>query len=793
MLNPVGAPHHKVDSNVHPSDTLVAILTVIEKEAGGGFHPMVHIEFPGVPGCITETWCYETSGLEMVSYKKIVGGGLELRHKYDGGTVVTEVIPYPDKVEFVAHVENQTKEPPNLNMCWQLRESPTFKAIDEDHYSELINREFIFMKDKGRVFLDKTTRRIRAGSKSSEWFNQPYSWIQIYKSGKNEKKNKNKLTDCSGWSNCSPDHYDVPIIGAVSKDDKWLTALAADSSAMSLCNAWHDCMHIWPEWRNGIWRTVIYAMENNPDKLLARYHEDFSQKLSGNFNLTVVDFLGNTMHCLVEIEKIPEGENIFFPQEVGMTTNGSNRPQWKDKIPVKSTGNFSKSLEPGTYRLTVGKGLEYEPIVKEFTINDHDTVALTVQLHYFVNMPSRGWWSGDDHVHSTRMLGTEPSFLGLAQCEDVHFTNVLQMGLWWEQKNPMDGDELEHWDEIVFGRNNSKAHKTNYWLIHGEEHPRTPTLGHSLMLNVDDFIHHEDYYYLYDKVWQQCRDSGATTGYAHFYKKVDPRWGPVLGHPIQFAEGRVDFVEIADNRYLDDPDLYFEMLNMGFMIPATAGTDYPYGLEVGDNRTYVYIDPDSTVSPDQWTEGLKAGHTFITTGPLLDFTINGKMIGSVIHVNKGEKINIKAVGYGHPIIGSPEEVSLISMGDEIKHVTSDNLEIDTLILSYTHKIKQSQWFLIHVDGHNGSFALSSPIYVIVDNKRAIDYPSLKKNLAFRLSKIDTLKIAADYIPEYQKEDFLKRVDNAEKFWKAMPDTLPNLLMPPLKVKVYQAAQDFSDE
>ena len=262
----------------YPRDTVNASINVIEKQSPSGFYPMVVIEFPGIPGSRTESWCYESDGLVFVSYEKTFSGKIVLRHEYDGGVIITDVIPYPNKVEFIAHVENQTKEPPFLNMCWQLREAPNFKAIDEDLYYDLVDREFIFMKDSGRVFLNHTERRPKMGSDTSDWFNKPYPWIQIYKPDwKDLPKEGNPFyTECDDWSNCSTDRYSKPIIGAVSRDAKWLVAIAADTNAIDLSNAWHDCMHVWVPWKDGIWRNTIYAMENNPDLLLEKYNFDFN-------------------------------------------------------------------------------------------------------------------------------------------------------------------------------------------------------------------------------------------------------------------------------------------------------------------------------------------------------------------------------------------------------------------------------------------------------------------------------------------------------------------------------------
>ena len=164
----------------------------------------------------------------------------------------------------------------------------------------------------------------------------------------------------------------------------------------------------------------------------------------------------------------------------------------------------------------------------------------------------------------------------------------------------------------------------------------------------------------------------------------------------------------------------------------------------------------------------------ITTGSLIDFTVSGKIVGSVIHVEKGEEVNIKAISFGHKMVGSPSKISIISMGNEINSIKSNNTNQDSLILQYSIKVDKSKWFLVHVDGHNGSFALSSPIYVIVDNKRAVDGDNVENLINDRLCKTDILKAGIRDIPEYQRKEFLKRVDNAEIFWKAMPDTPPDI-------------------
>ena len=86
-----------------------------------------------------------------------------------------------------------------------------------------------------------------------------------------------------GWGGTSAAHYTLPIIGAVSRDHRHLTAIAS-ARATLLCQAWHDCMHNNPPWlpENGsvserTWRVKIYTMKNDPEALKAKFYADFPE------------------------------------------------------------------------------------------------------------------------------------------------------------------------------------------------------------------------------------------------------------------------------------------------------------------------------------------------------------------------------------------------------------------------------------------------------------------------------------------------------------------------------------
>jgi hypothetical protein len=245
---------------------------------------MVWASFPNVPDFTCESWCYE-SEMDYAGAHALDRGKLELRHRIRNmpATLVTLVTPEAGAVEFLARVEvDKSKDPaatlppmlPAPNLCWQLRKAPAFASAHQP-YPEFVKRCFIFTS-KGRTFLDQTVRRKIPVRSAEDPYNNP-PWVQMYVGTWQEVPN----AGTNAWADYSPDQYTTPVIGAVSRDGKYLAALANDS-AWTLCQAWHDCMHNNPAWLptggprdQRTWRLKIYVMENDPAALLKRVLKDF--------------------------------------------------------------------------------------------------------------------------------------------------------------------------------------------------------------------------------------------------------------------------------------------------------------------------------------------------------------------------------------------------------------------------------------------------------------------------------------------------------------------------------------
>lgn len=287
IINRQEVPAMQVTAN-NPNPQTLPTLAVWEDESlsPGRKLTMVAAAFPNVPGFTCDSWCYE-SDVDFVDARPLSRGRLQLRHRWRAHPqvlLVTVVTPEPGAVEFLAHLELDDKraempsEMPFVNLCWQVRRAPTF-ASKPDPYPEFVKRCFIFTA-RGRTFLHETERRKIPVRSADDPYNNP-PWVQMYAAAWLPLPK----APPGSWADYSPDQYTTPVIGVVSRDGKYLAALANDSATV-MAQAWHDCLHNNPQWLPADapplkrkWRLKVYAMPNDPNALLKRVGKDFADAL----------------------------------------------------------------------------------------------------------------------------------------------------------------------------------------------------------------------------------------------------------------------------------------------------------------------------------------------------------------------------------------------------------------------------------------------------------------------------------------------------------------------------------
>jgi hypothetical protein len=65
-------------------------------------------------------------------------------------------------------------------------------------------------------------------------------------------------------------------------------------------------------------------------------------------------------------------------------------------------GNYEGKLPEGTYEIVATRGPEFRAYRSSFEVKKNQTSKVTVSLDRYANMPAKGWYSGDAHIHLTR-------------------------------------------------------------------------------------------------------------------------------------------------------------------------------------------------------------------------------------------------------------------------------------------------------------------------------------------------------------------------------------------------------
>jgi hypothetical protein len=375
-----------------------------------------------------------------------------------------------------------------------------------------------------------------------------------------------------------------------------------------------------------------------------------------------------------------------------------------------ANGSYESQVPAGSYELVATRGPEYRTFKSTVTVKPGQTSRVTISLQRYIDQPSRGWYSGDTHLHLMRDETQDLAVWGEVAAEDVHVGNLLEMG----------NIVTTHFRQPAWGRE-GRFLKDGHLIASGQEDPRTTERGHTIHHNLQRPIHlpAEDFF-SYHKVFEASHSQGGVSGYAHMGQIFNGRRGLALDVPFDL----VDFIEVLQGGRLG-VDNWYPYLNLGFKVSPAAGSDYPYfGPSLPGVERY-YVQLDRPFDPDAWYASFKAGHVYVTNGPIVDFTINGQGMGQEIRVTKGARLQIAASARLNPDIDALGRLDVIVQGDVVETGRangSDRIELHKELTA-----DRSMWIAIRVSGAReipaqgpvqalGAIAHTAPIYVVVDGE-----------------------------------------------------------------------------
>lgn len=450
-------------------------------------------------------------------------------------------------------------------------------------------------------------------------------------------------------------------------------------------------------------------------------------------------------------------------------------------------GQARLMLPPGPAQVTVWRGLEHGIREVPVDVAADGGNSLEIKLAGLELPPDFGdWLSGDVHVHMNyggAYRNTPPRLAGQADAEDLDA--VFNLIVNKEQRIP---------DIAYFTPEPDPASTAELLILHGQEF-HTSYWGHMGLIGLDSHLLLPDYSAYPGTaaaslhpdnvtVAELAHEQNAAVGYVHpFYAPApDPQSDAPLTNqfPVSAALGLVDYYEVVGFAHPHaSAEVWYGLLNCGMRIAAAGGTDAMANYAslrgpVGVNRTYVRV-PSAPADPaarrDAWLDGLKAGATFATNGPLLGLTVDGRHPGSVIDLAGGPR-ELAIEGFMRSAV-PVDHLELVMNGEVVKTVELDRTGTRATF-SDEVAVRKSGWLLLRAWNEGAHplifdfypYATTTPVYLSVDSGQ----PRSPADAEYFIAWIGRLRETASTHPDYndaaERELILGHLDAAARRFEA---------------------------
>lgn len=366
-------------------------------------------------------------------------------------------------------------------------------------------------------------------------------------------------------------------------------------------------------------------------------------------------------------------------------------------------GNYEIAVHPARYRIEVVRGICHKVATIQTQVESG-----TVRFHDFNVEPLRNlhadnWYSGNTHTHYNVDLEEEidqrARAVPPAEDLDVSVLSYLIRGKLPYPSNRIPIGRLPQFskDDVLMDmgeecRNNKPSDEIGYGHCLFLDIPRLVEPVSTGMLSPDGKA--PDYPTL-SMLCAEARKLGGTTVWCHN--------GNGMETPVAIALGHVNALNVADGAVVDY-DWYYRLLNCGLRLPISSGTDW---WEYDHNRVFVQV--RGAFNYDSWLEGLRAGRTFVTNGPLLEFSVNGQQPGAVI---RSQRVKVVARVLSRVPF---ERIEIVQDGAIVASQTAAGQRQAKIECELT--VHRSGWIAARVDGNTATqmgypvFAHSGPVYV----------------------------------------------------------------------------------
>jgi hypothetical protein len=374
-----------------------------------------------------------------------------------------------------------------------------------------------------------------------------------------------------------------------------------------------------------------------------------------------------------------------------------------------SDGHFELEVPRGKTRIWVERGTEYAPAHLVVEAPAEGTVTANVELERWCSLGELGWHPGNPHLHYDQFEDRPMERLRFdAVIEDLRFLAVSIAKRWDRQYalNDLPVGVLSefcgpnvHVECGVEARNNSR------------DDVMDEGFGHVLLLGLHEVVEPISRGYLVDETDPDypplsyvCDDAHRQGGVVMWCHNGRGREAPVAA-----ILGKLDALNLFDP-FWREPEyaIWYALLNCGLRITASTGTDW---FICSANRVYAYTGRPFVY--DDWMQAFKDGRTFITNGPALLMTVEGRMPGDTIEAEPGTDLQVTVSWQSHyPVHG----LDLVWNGNVVARQQFPGGSTGGQITTDVHAASDG-WIAARLDSESKDsyfeplYAHASPVYV----------------------------------------------------------------------------------
>lgn len=355
-------------------------------------------------------------------------------------------------------------------------------------------------------------------------------------------------------------------------------------------------------------------------------------------------------------------------------------------------------VPPGPLTIAAVKGFEFHPVETAVQVEAGKMATARITFKPLTGFDKSGWWSGSTHVHMNyagNLHNTPDNLIRMAKAE--------AMDMIGHQVANKDNRILDHQQFAGAGENPASFGDPLVKMHTGQEY-RPPFYGHVFFFGLRDHLISpyttgyegtgiESLYPSNTDMFRKSRAQGGVNGYVHaYYGDEDPlegNLGIAKGFGVDLALRTFECLEWSGSNRASLIPL-FHAWNNDFRVAPVGGEDSISSLHwtklVGTVRTYVHSGERSIPA---WLDGLRKGRTVMSTGPVLDFRIDGKRPGEEIRLPAaGGRVRVQA---SYASIAPLSKVVVYRNGKPWKDVPAGGLD-------ETVAVDASGWWAMYAEG-----------------------------------------------------------------------------------------------